>query len=63
MKIDIVNFARHAKPKELRYMVGSQFPKWIIIMLRQKREGVDPAVLIDQLAEVCNVTEETKVLE
>ena len=63
MKINIVNFARHAKPKALRWMVGQQFPQWIQEMLRRKREGVDCAVLVDELAEVCNVTEETKVLE
>ena len=63
MKIDIVNFTRHASPKELRWMCGRQFPQWIQEMLRRKREGCDCAALIDELAEVCNVTEDTKVLE
>ena len=63
MNIDIVNFARHAKPKALRWMVGTQFPQWIQEMLRRKREGEDCATLVDELAEVCNVTEETTVLE
>ena len=44
-------------------MVGTQFPQWIQEMLRRKREGEDCATLVDELAEVCNVTEETTVLE
>ena len=63
MNIDIINFARHAKPKELRWMVGTQFPEWIKEMLKRKREGEDCGKLVDELAEVCNVTEDSEVLE
>ncbi len=63
MNIDIVNFARHAKPKQLRWMVGRQIPEWIQEMLRRKKAGADPGELIEELAAVCSVDEETEVLE
>lgn len=63
MNIDIVNFARHATRKELRWFVGVQLPLWIKIMLEDKAAGRDPATIIDELAEVCCVTPETEVLE
>jgi hypothetical protein len=62
MKIDLVNFARHAKTRELRLMAGRQIPLWIQELLRKKREGADAGKLIEALADVCNVTEETEVL-
>ena len=57
MTIDIINFARHSSPKELRWLCGRQFPLWIKEMLKRKREGEDCGKLVDELAEVCNVTE------
>ena len=62
MNIDIVNFTRHATLKELRWLCGRQFPQWIQEILRRKRNGENCATLIEELAEVCNVTEETEVL-
>lgn len=62
MTIDLVNFARHAKTKELRWMAGRQFPLWIKYLLARKAAGDDPGFLIDQLAQVCSVTDETEVL-
>jgi hypothetical protein len=62
MNINLVNFARYAPPKELRWMCGTQFPNWIKEMLNKKAAGVDCASLIDALAEVCSVTPETEVL-
>ena len=62
MTIDLVNFARHAEKRELRWMVGTQFPVWIKDMLRRKASGVDPAALINELAEVCSVDLSTEVL-
>jgi hypothetical protein len=62
MKIDIVNFARHAKPRELRWMAGTQFPQWIQEMLKRKAQGEDCGKLIEELAEVCNVTETSELL-
>lgn len=62
MNIDIVNFARHATRKELQWFVGNQLPGWIQEMLCRKAAGEDAAKLIDELAEVCNVTEETEGL-
>ena len=59
MRIDIVNFSRHATPKELKWMVGTQIPDWIREMLRRKAAGEDSGMLIDELAEVCNVKPET----
>lgn len=62
MRVDIVNFARHNKTRLLRWMVGRQFPEWIQQMLKAKAEGADPGKLIDELADVCCVTLETKLL-
>jgi hypothetical protein len=62
MNIDLVNFSRHAKTKELRGMVGRQMPLWIQELLRKSREGDDPGELIGDLATVCNITEQTEVL-
>jgi hypothetical protein len=62
MNIHIVNFARHASRKELQWFCGRQLPLWIQQMLQRKAAGEDAATLIEELAEVCNVTPETEVL-
>jgi len=62
MKINIVNFARNAKPRQLRWLVGNQLVGWIQEMLCRRAAGEDAGKLIDELAEVCGVNEETKVL-
>jgi hypothetical protein len=63
MKIDIVNFARHDTKKQLRWFVGRQLPLWIQEMVRRKAQGDDPGQLIDELADVCCVTLDTKPLD
>ena len=53
MNMDIVNFSKHGKTKELRWFIGEQLPQWIREMLRRKDAGEDAAKLIDELASVC----------
>jgi hypothetical protein len=62
INIDIVNFARHATHKELQWMAGQQLPLWIQELLRRKAAGEDAGKLIDEFADVCNVTPDTKIL-
>ena len=63
MNIDIVNFAWHAKPKEMRWFIGRQLPDWIQQMLKAKANGDDCGQTIEALAEVCCVTPETEWLK
>lgn len=63
MNINIVNFARHESRRGLQLFVGRQLPLWIQEMLRRKAAGEDAGKLIEELAEVCCVDEETEVLK
>jgi hypothetical protein len=63
MKIDIVNFARHADQRQLRWFVGQQLPQWIKTMLQGIKQGVPGTELINELAETCCVDETTPLLE
>lgn len=63
MRIDIVNFARNERPKILRWFIGEQLPAWIREMLRAKRDGDDPARIIDEFARVCCIDEQESTHE
>lgn len=55
MKIDIVNFSRHATIEELRWFVGEQLPAWIRQMIDEKQDGSSDARCVEALADVCCV--------